>query len=79
MRVLQESRFDHDSGRIGTTWTFQRNGHEETRTISIRIYTYRELRTLLEAAGLSVVSATDNAGQPFELGQSRLWLVTQKG
>ena len=79
MRVLQESRFDHESGRIETTWTFQTNGHEEARTISIRIYTYRELRTLLEAAGLSIVSATDNAGQLFELGQRRLWLVTQKG
>ncbi len=78
MRVFQERRFDHDSGRIETLWTFQKDGREESSTISIRIYTYRELRMLCEAVGLKVVSACDRDESPFELGSNRLWLVTEK-
>ncbi len=78
LRVLEERRFDHDSGRIESTWTFQKKGQEESRSLSIRIYTYRELRSMFEAAGLRVVSATDKDERPFELGSSRLWLVTEK-
>ena len=78
VRVLEERRWDHDAGRVESTWTFQRNGQEESRAVSIRIYTYRELRLMCEAAGLKVVSATDKDGKPFELGSNRLFLVTEK-
>ncbi|HVJ21411.1 MAG TPA: methyltransferase domain-containing protein [Polyangiaceae bacterium] len=78
LRVLQERRIDHETGRVESTWIFQKGGREETHSISIRVYTYRELSVMFAAAGMRIVAATDGAGKPFEVGSNRLWLVTQK-
>jgi SAM-dependent methyltransferase len=78
LRVLEERHFDHESGRIESQWTFQRDGREESRTMSMRIYSYRELVALMRGAGMHVVSATDRDGKAFSFGCNRLWLTVEK-
>lgn len=77
-RVLQERRFDLEHSRMECQWTFQKDGRETTHATSMRIYTYRELLGLFRAAGFSGFSATDERGNPFEVGRARLWLVARK-
>jgi SAM-dependent methyltransferase len=55
--VSIEHRYDHEQGRMFNDFTFTRDGVEDKRPSSQRIYTYRELTELLRAAGLEVVSA----------------------
>jgi cyclopropane fatty-acyl-phospholipid synthase-like methyltransferase len=78
MRVLEERRFDCDSGRMESIWTFQKHGTETSYRLSVRIYTYRELRTLLEQAGFASFAPTDREGVPLALGSQRLRLVAHK-
>jgi SAM-dependent methyltransferase len=78
VRVLEERCFDCDSGRMSSVWTFQKSGAETSHPISIRLYTYRELRMLLEKAGFTSFSAADAEGKPLVLGSQRLWLVAGK-
>jgi len=78
MRVLEERRFDCDSARMESIWTFQKNGTESSHRVSVRVYTYRELRTLLEEAGFTSFVAADGGGIPLTLGSSRLRLVARK-
>ena len=74
-RVLEERRFDCAAGRVESTWTLIGNGDERSHTVHVRIYTYRELEGLLEAAGFNHFRALDDTGAPFKLGSARLWLV----
>jgi cyclopropane fatty-acyl-phospholipid synthase-like methyltransferase len=77
-RVLEERRFDCDTGRMESIWVFQKNGAERSFRVSVRLYTYRELRVMLEQAGFSSFAAFDGAGAPLELGAQRLRLVAYK-
>ena len=64
-------------GRLESTWTFIRDGHREVRGMSIRLYTYRELITMLEQAGFGQHQAYGDLDMtPFELGAPWLYLVT---
>jgi SAM-dependent methyltransferase len=78
VRVLEERRFDCDTARMESDWTFQKQGTELTHHISVRIYTYRELRVMLEQAGFTSFTAADQQGVPLVLGSQRLWLVARK-
>jgi len=74
-----DSRYDHEQGRIFPSFTFVRNGVEDKRASSQRVYTYRELVRLLSEAGLETVAAYGSlAEEPFKLGDHRLLLVTKK-
>lgn len=77
-RVLEERRFDCAAGRVESTWTMIGNGNERSHIVNVRIYTYRELQRLLEAAGFNHFRALDDSGAPFRLGSARLWLVADK-
>jgi len=73
-------RYDHEQSRIFPHFTFVRNGVEDKRSSSQRIYTYKELSELLSAAGLKTVSAYGSLDEdPFKLGCHRLLLVAIKG
>ena len=68
------------SVRREATWTFVRDdGPVETARSSIRIYSYKELRELLEAAGFcnfrDFLTGTE---QPFRMGSQRLSIVAEK-
>jgi SAM-dependent methyltransferase len=74
-----DSRYDHDQGRMFTEYTFVRDGVEDKRPSSQRIYTYRELKDLLHKANLEVLHAYSSLEEePFKLGSQRLLLVCKK-
>ena len=77
--ALEERAYDHESGRLESTWTFIRDGQREVREMSMRLYTYRELVTMLERAGFGLHQAYGYLDlTPFELGAPWLYLVTTK-
>ena len=77
--ALEERVYDHEAGRLGSTWTFIRGGQREVREMSMRLYTYRELVTILEQAGFGLHEAYGDLDMtPFDLGARWLYLVTTK-
>jgi cyclopropane fatty-acyl-phospholipid synthase-like methyltransferase len=76
---LEENQWDHINGRMETEYTFVRNGKEEKKASSDRIYTYREICCLLDDAGFASTEAYSSyALEPFKLGSGRLFLIGQK-
>jgi len=74
-----DTRYDHAQGRMFNDFTFTREGIDDRRPSSQRIYTYRELAELLRAAKLEPVAAYASLnGELFKLGAQRLLLVTEK-
>jgi SAM-dependent methyltransferase len=74
--VLQERRYDHESGRIEGEWTFVREASAASSRTSIRLYTYRELAELLRGAGFAAVDGYGALDQPFRVpGHGRLLAV----
>jgi SAM-dependent methyltransferase len=79
LRVLEERRLDLDSGRIESTWTFIGDQETVSRSTSLRLYSYRELQSLLRAAGFSRFQAFETGKmEPFRFGSLRLSLVAIK-
>ena len=77
--ALEERGYDHESGRLESTWTFIRDERQEVRRMSMRLYTYRELIAMLEQAGFGSHDAYGDLDlTPFELGAPWLYLVTTK-
>lgn len=77
--VSIEHRYDHEQARMFNDFTFSRNGIEDKRPSSQRIYTYHELTELLRSAGFEVVNAYASlAEEPFKLGDHRLLLISEK-
>lgn len=76
--VLEERRYDHVRSRIEVDWTLVKAGQVETKTSSIRIYTYREICSLLTEVGFTGLDAFSSlTGEAFKLGQ-RLYIVAVK-
>lgn len=72
-------RYDHEKGRMFNDFTFTRDGVEDKRPSSQRIYTYQKLTELLSLADLQTeVDFGSLDGQPFGLGSQRLLLVCKK-
>lgn len=77
-RVLEERRWDMESGRIEVSWTIVEETGTQSSPASIRIYSYREFRDLLRRAGFEKVTVLDgNTGAPFKMGARRALLVAQ--
>jgi SAM-dependent methyltransferase len=77
--VSIEHRYDHEQGLMFNDFTFTRDGVEDKRPSTQRVYTYRELTELLQDAGLEVVNAYASLEEePFKLGAHRLLLVSAK-
>lgn len=78
LRILEERRWNLLSGKIEATWTFV-GDTVVSRPVSMRIYTYRELRDLLRSAGFSEFEAlVTGKDEPFQLGSPRLSIVAKK-
>lgn len=74
-----DTRYDHEQSRMFPRFTFVRNGVEDQRSSSQRVYTYKELVGLLSEAGFETVGAYGSVDeQPFMLGAHRLLIVSQK-
>lgn len=73
---LEENHYDHVRSRFNTDYIFVRDGQVETRSGSQRVYTYRELVLLMEAAGFEDVQSFGSLSrEPFTLGSAQLFLV----
>ncbi len=73
--VIEERTWDHERSRIDVEWTLVRDGEHERKTTSLRVYTYRELASLLRGIGFAEISGCSSLdGAPFELG-GRLYLT----
>ena len=76
---LEENEFDHAQGRVITHYTFVRDGKAELRTGWHRIYTYREIRRMLEEAGFAQVESYASLNKdPFKLGANQLLMEALK-
>jgi len=75
--ILEERHYDKLERRLKSEWTFARRGKVEKRSLSIRLYTYRELCTLFEQEGFGRPKAFGSlTREPFEIGSPRLYLST---
>jgi SAM-dependent methyltransferase len=76
---LEENRYDHVQGRYDTDYTFIREGKIEKKFGSHRLYTYREICSMLEAVGLGDPAAFGSLRkEPFQLGASGLYLLSTR-
>jgi len=76
---LINRRYDHEQGRIFTEYTFIRDNVIEKRPASQRVYSFSEIKRMLNKAGLEVeASFSSLSGEPFRLGSQRLFLAAKK-
>lgn len=74
--ALEERSFDHAEGRLVSNYTLIGNGVIENKSISMRIYTYREVCSMFKDAGLHDLHSYGSlAAGPFRLGSRRLYLI----
>jgi SAM-dependent methyltransferase len=79
IRCTIDTSYDPAQSRMFPSFTFLRDGIEDKRASSQRVYTYRELVRLLSEAGLETVSTYGSLSEePFQLGAHRLLVVTKK-
>jgi SAM-dependent methyltransferase len=79
MHMLAQRRYDPVDGRLHVDYIFIRGGETQTRSMSARLYTYREIIRLLEAAGFTDVQAYSSlTREPFRQGSNRLLTIASK-
>ncbi len=77
--VLADRHYDPARGRLDVEYTAIGDGKVEKRAMTARIYSYREVAGLLEAAGLTDIQGFGSlAREPFRLKASRLLMVATK-
>ena len=81
VRLLQESKWDPEGGRVNTEWSFvRRSGPVATARSSLRVYSYNELHALLHDVGFCNVHGVETGtDEPFQLGSRRLSIIGQIG
>lgn len=73
-----EHDYDPQTSRLLTTYGFLQNGVEEKQRGSQAVYTVRELKNFLAAAGFRVVSMYGGIdGKPYALGSRELIMVSE--
>lgn len=78
--VSETCTFDPETARVESDWTLVRAGRVRTGHTSIRLYTLRELKSLLHDCGFERLTAFDGqTGGPFRFGAERLALVGTRG
>ena len=77
--ALEERSFDHETSRVESNWTLIKDGKSEQKTLSLRLYTYRELTLLLESAGFGNHQAYGSLDwEPYGQGSTWLYMITTK-
>ncbi len=77
--IMEERAYDHAAGIVTRRWIVVRDGHTEHSSLTMRLYTYRELVALVKAAGFA--SVEDHGWLnllPFTMASPRLVLVATK-
>ena len=76
---LAARRYDPAEGRLHVAYTFLRDGRAETRTMSARVHTGREVVSLLADAGFSAIETyASTSRDPFRLGSTHLLAVATR-
>jgi SAM-dependent methyltransferase len=79
VRVTEERSWDATTGRVQVTWTLIDDSGAKSHVTSIRIYSYRELQSLLTAAGFASVRLLDGkSGHAFRIGSRRAIVIAEK-
>jgi SAM-dependent methyltransferase len=77
--IMEEHEYDHTASLVTRRWVTVKAGQIEQRSLTIRLYTYRELVALVKSVGFDVV---DDYGWlnllPYTLASPRLVLVARK-
>jgi SAM-dependent methyltransferase len=77
--VLEDRQYDHEAGTVTRHWFFVHHNHIEERSLTSRLYSYRELVTMLRAAGFDRCQGyTWLSIVPFALGAPRLVMTAFK-
>lgn len=77
--VLENRSYNLAEQRIEAEWSFIHDGFMETSRSSIRLYTYRELRLLLESCGFEEVRGYGTEEMaPLAHDSRRAWVVATK-
>ncbi|QQE12800.1 class I SAM-dependent methyltransferase [Planctomycetota bacterium] len=80
LTVTEEATLDTLAGRINRQYTYNySDGRTATYQTSFRIYTPSEIKTILEAANLTIIKTFGNlTDQPYTLDSPRLVVLAQK-
>jgi SAM-dependent methyltransferase len=79
MVMLAERHYDPAESRLHVNYTFTRGTETEKQSMSARIYSYRELVSLLDAAGFTAIKGYGSlAREPFRLRSGRALIVATK-
>lgn len=76
---VAENRYDCETGSTENRYTVTRGDRNEVRLARHRIYTCREIVTMLERAGFELIELLGSlSGEPFRLGSSRLIVLAAR-
>jgi SAM-dependent methyltransferase len=79
IHMLAHRRYDSAEGRLHVDYIFIRGGETQKRSMSARVYSYRELVQLLEKAGFTGIQTFSSlTREPFRLGSNRLLAIATK-
>jgi SAM-dependent methyltransferase len=79
IRFVAENRYDLETGWIENRYTVTRGDRSEVRLARHRIYTCREIVSMLERAGFERIDLLGSlSGEPFRLGSSRLIVLAAR-
>ena len=77
--IMEEKDYNHVAGTFTRHWIVVKDGRTEERSLTFRLYTFRELKTLVQSAGFATVEDYSWLGtMPYTPGASRLVIVAQK-
>jgi SAM-dependent methyltransferase len=77
--MLADRRYEPPEGRLHVEYTWIRDGKVDKRSMAARLYTYREVFGLLEAAGFTDLKGYGSfTREPFRIGSGRLLVSAEK-
>ena len=77
--VREKRSYNYVDSRLETVWTFLRDGEEERKESSVRVYTYRELCNLFALVGFQMCHAYSSVDrEPYELGRRAYFVVEEE-
>jgi SAM-dependent methyltransferase len=78
-KILEERRFDLDESAAITEWTFVKpDGGQTTKETWNRLYSWHELKRMLEAAGFAEATAWGAPEESLTINHNAIWAVARK-
>ncbi len=78
-RILEERRFDLDESAAITEWTFVKpDGGQTTKETWNRLYSWHELKRMLEAAGFAEATGWGAIDEPLTINHNAIWAVSRR-